>query len=485
MKTHDLRDVAHLRRTLQLSQEMRSPQSALSHPALRPLGLQRPRVPPVSVLAIPMQSSFEPRQFRLPLFGIAAAIATWASAATAVSSSELYTTAAYTYGRFETRTRFAAGDGVISSFFLWKDGSEMSDVFWNELDFEKLRANCEVETNALYGMPEMSHNAVFEPATPVDLCGEYHTYGYEWTPDYIAWFVDGAEIRRETGATAAAFRDNATQGMQIHFNIWPGDASFGGNFSPAILPVHQFINWVQYSSYTQDAFELEWREDFNGGLPAGWSTGSWASPKNLSTHVAGNVTFRDGYAILSLTEDNATGFTGAVPVDSNENSETTDGSESNGTSAESSAPTSPTSDSDVSDTVTESLPTEPPATTTTTATTSAPPTSTEPPTTTTTPSTNPSTTAPSTNPSTTAPNTPVVSPVPSGSATTSNTSSTPPSTDTNATASTVPPATTADPNTDAGSSGCACRIERGERTKPWGWLLSLFTLAALLRRRSR
>lgn len=232
----------------------------------------------------------------------------------AVRSGELFRTSAYQYGRFEARVRFAAGDGVVSSFFLWKNRSETATVFWNELDFEKVRADCELETNALYGLPEATHSETYEGME--ELCGAYHTYMYEWTPDYIAWSIDDVEIRRETGETAAAYAENTESGMQFRFNIWPGDASFGGHFDPAILPVHQYINWVQYSSYAEGTFEVEWREDFTGASrPSGWSTGSWPSPKNLSTHAHTNVNFVDGYAVLSLTADDATGFSGTVPID--------------------------------------------------------------------------------------------------------------------------------------------------------------------------
>jgi len=55
------------------------------------------------------------------------------SAASAVQSAELYRPQAYFYGRFEARIRFAPGEGVVSSFFLWKDGSS-STTSWNELD---------------------------------------------------------------------------------------------------------------------------------------------------------------------------------------------------------------------------------------------------------------------------------------------------------------------------------------------------------------
>ena len=234
-----------------------------------------------------------------------------ARAAFATKSGELYTSAAYGYGRYETRIRFAAGDGVVSAFFLWKDGSEKAGTFWNELDYEKIGANCQLQTNALYGNPSANHTT--KPTVSADLCGGFHLYTCEWTADYIAWSLDGKEIRRETGETAAAFAQNASMGMQIHFNIWPGDSSFGGNFSPSILPVHQYIDWVQFSSYANGAFTLTWREDFNGAAaPTGWLTGDWGSPKNLSTHDPRNVNFLGGYAVVSLTADDATGPAGAM-----------------------------------------------------------------------------------------------------------------------------------------------------------------------------
>jgi MYXO-CTERM domain-containing protein len=237
-----------------------------------------------------------------------------ATPARAVSSAELYRNQAYLYGRFEARIRFAPGDGVVSSFFLWKSGSEVSGAYWNELDFEKVGADCLLRTNALYGAPKVDTSQT--TTVSGDLCGEYHTYGFEWTPTYIAWAVDGVECRREAGAAATAFAQNASAGMQMHFNLWPGDASFGGTFDPAILPVRQYLSWVQYSSYADGVFTLQWREEFDGTtLPSGWAMGSWASPKNYSTHTPANVSFVGGIAVLSLTADDARGFTGDPPPD--------------------------------------------------------------------------------------------------------------------------------------------------------------------------
>jgi len=238
-----------------------------------------------------------------------------ASTALGMASAELYATEAHFYGRFEARIRHAPGDGVVSSFFLWKEGSSDANAYWNELDMEKVGANCEMHTNAYYGNPAVQHTQT--NTMPANICADYHTYAFEWAPTYISWSVDGKEFRRETGATATAFAQNATGGMTMHFNLWPGNSSFGGDISKTTLPVHEYISWVQYSSYDNGTFGAPSREEFDGSsIPAGWAVGNWSSPFNLSTHNPQNVSFVSGIAVMSLTNDNATGNPGTPPVDS-------------------------------------------------------------------------------------------------------------------------------------------------------------------------
>jgi endo-1,3-1,4-beta-glycanase ExoK len=115
----------------------------------------------------------------------------------------------------------------------------------------------------------------------------------------------------------AEYTQNAAQGMAIHFNVWVGNSSFGGVLAPSILPVNEYIDWVQYSSYANGTFRQQWREDFDAtSIPAGWAVGNWASPYNLSTHNPANVNFVNGVAVLSMTPDDATGYSGTPPADS-------------------------------------------------------------------------------------------------------------------------------------------------------------------------
>ena len=230
-----------------------------------------------------------------------------------MASAELYGTKAYTYGRFDARIQFAPGDGVVSAFFLWKEGSDAANAYWNELDYEKVGSDCHMQINNIYGNPKSQHQ---QTPSLSSICTAYHDYRFEWTPTYIAWVVDGKEIRRDTGADATSYAQNASAGMTFHFNIWPGNSSFGGNINNTTLPVHQYISWVEYSSYDNGNFNVQWHEDFqSSSIPSGWAVGNWSSPYNLSTHNAQNVAFVNGIAVMSLTADNATGSPGTPPAD--------------------------------------------------------------------------------------------------------------------------------------------------------------------------
>jgi endo-1,3-1,4-beta-glycanase ExoK len=188
------------------------------------------------------------------------------ASALAMASAELYSTKSYFYGRFDARIQFAQGDGVVSAYFLWKEGSEAANAFWAELDYEKVGADCHMQINNIYGKPKAQHQ---QTPTLSGTCTGYHDYRFEWTPTYIAWLVDGKEIPRDTGAAATAYAQNATAGMSFHFNIWPGDSSFGGNINNTKLPVAQYISWIEYSSYDNGNFKIQLRRQHQQHQVAG------------------------------------------------------------------------------------------------------------------------------------------------------------------------------------------------------------------------
>ena len=200
----------------------------------------------------------------------------------------------------------------MSSFFLWKDGSS-STTTWNELDYEKTHVELPDADQHLVGMGTQSPTIA---PTAAYCCSAYHTYTFEWTPHYIAWFVDGTQLRQETGAASSPSTHRTHPRARPSISMsGTGNASFGGVLDPSILPMNEYIDWVQYSSYTNGTFQQEWREDFDGAtIPAGWAVGNWQSPFNLSTHNAANVNLVNG-GRASTAGDDVTGYTGTPPAD--------------------------------------------------------------------------------------------------------------------------------------------------------------------------
>ncbi|WP_437723937.1 family 16 glycosylhydrolase [Sorangium sp. So ce861] len=248
---------------------------------------------------------------------IAAASLALAVSSTAVAKpykgGELYTPQGHLHGRIEVRMRMARGSGILSTFFTYKDGSEMSGAFWEEIDIEVFgKDNARSwQSNIITGMgtrvtSEQDHTA------DVSLADGYHTYTLEWTPTYVAWSIDGEEVRRSTGAQVASL----TNQQSLRFNLWSSEATeWVGPFDDSALPQHQFVNWIKYYRYNNGAFELAWQDDFDSLDSARWSKADWTFDGNRVDFDPQNVTVRDGTLVLSLTREGQTGFNGAVPRD--------------------------------------------------------------------------------------------------------------------------------------------------------------------------
>ncbi|WP_434040788.1 MULTISPECIES: family 16 glycosylhydrolase [Sorangium] len=248
---------------------------------------------------------------------LAAASLTLAVSSTAVAKpykgGELYTPQGYLHGRIEVRMRMARGGGILSTFFTYKDGSELSGAFWEEIDIEVFgKDNARSwQSNIITGMgtrvtSEQVHTA------DASLADGYHTYTLEWTPEYVAWSFDGREVRRTTGAQVATLTN--PQGLRM--NLWSSDVvEWVGAFDDSVLPQHQFVNWIKYYRYNNGAFELAWQDDFDSLDGARWSKADWTFDGNRVDFDPQNVTVKDGTLVLSLTREGQVGFNGAVPRD--------------------------------------------------------------------------------------------------------------------------------------------------------------------------
>lgn len=153
------------------------------------------------------------------------------------SGAEYRTSDIYGYGYYETSMQPIKNDGVVSSFFTYTGPSE--DNPWDEIDIEILgKDTTKVQFN-YYTNGVGNHEFMYDLG--FDASEGFHTYGFDWQPDHIAWFVDGKEVYRATENIPS------TPG-RIMMNTWPGIGvdewlrPFDGT-----TPLTAHYQWVTYN----------------------------------------------------------------------------------------------------------------------------------------------------------------------------------------------------------------------------------------------
>jgi hypothetical protein len=233
-------------------------------------------------------------------------------------SGELRTIESYRYGRFEVRMRSAGGSGVVSSFFTYHDYTSGGVENWNEIDIEILgRYTNFIQFNTI--TPGQVGHEFLRPVCIVPH-NAFHVYAIEWTPGYVAWFVEGEEVYRQTGPHIGELN----RYHKIMMNLWPPDfPDWSGPFDDAILPVYAYYDWVRYYAYTPgdgDAgtdsnFTQLWQDDFNFFDGTRWRKANHTFWGNNSDFIPENVVFHDSYMILCLTNNDSLGYNGATVED--------------------------------------------------------------------------------------------------------------------------------------------------------------------------
>lgn len=251
------------------------------------------------------------------LFLTSATLMAGTASAKPYKGGEIYSNQSFKYGRYEMRMRAAKGSGVLSTFFTYKNGSEIGNTFWEEIDIEIFGKNnaTQWQSNVIIGTNRPTSKTEGIHTAPVSLGDAYHTYVLEWTPNYIAWFVDGTEVRRINGGQ---FVTGLTNPQSIRFNLWAANiASWVGPWNDNILPVYQFINYIEYKPYiaATNSFGTGWRDDFNSFDTNRWGKANWTFNENLADFDPANVVVRNGILVLALTREGQTGYNGTPPAD--------------------------------------------------------------------------------------------------------------------------------------------------------------------------
>ncbi len=215
-------------------------------------------------------------------------------------SGEVRTKESYSYGRIETRMRSASASGVTSTIFTYNILSST----YNEIDIEIMgKDNNEVQYTT-FTPDEKGVN--FRQALNFNPHAAFHVHAIEWTPDYVAWYVDGYEIHRDNSDRIR------TLGLSqaIMMNFWmPNSVEWAGTFDDRSLPLYAMYDWVKFYDYTpgvNNNFTLRWTDNFSTFDNSRWVKSNSTFGSNLCDFKAQNVLIKDGYLILCMTKEGQT-----------------------------------------------------------------------------------------------------------------------------------------------------------------------------------
>ncbi|CEM33550.1 unnamed protein product [Vitrella brassicaformis CCMP3155] len=158
------------------------------------------------------------------------------------SAGEISSVEKFTYGRFEANIMVGTEtEGTISAFFLYKDLYEVGHMDltapWQEIDYEihgkGHYTQDPIQTTIITG--NVTHRQLAEkyyaaPGVLYDsdsqsafIKKQFHIFTIDWTPDYVAWYLDKRPLRVETTC--------ADEGKRRHVGELVSEYVAGGDLS--------------------------------------------------------------------------------------------------------------------------------------------------------------------------------------------------------------------------------------------------------------
>jgi beta-glucanase (GH16 family) len=128
----------------------------------------------------------------------------------------------FTYGYVESRMKLPATPGMFTAF--WMLPTDPSFQYKSEID---ILENLAGKSNVIYQTYHYNDrkdsfkvNDITQDTNgkcaSVDYAADFHTYGVDWQPDHIAYYIDGTECGRFTASEPGQISDDP---MQVIINL--------------------------------------------------------------------------------------------------------------------------------------------------------------------------------------------------------------------------------------------------------------------------
>jgi len=164
------------------------------------------------------------------------------------------------YGLIEARMRLPAGRGLWPAFWMMPEDKQFRWPLEGEIDILEWTGN---EPHRIIGaihfgdLPPGNVHYSETLRTPSVWNGEFHTFGVEWSPQRIRWYVDGREHGVATPDEAAPWPwvfDRKP--FHLILNVAVG-GTLGGDVVRDDLPATLDVDWVRV--YPRDCSEMRFQ----------------------------------------------------------------------------------------------------------------------------------------------------------------------------------------------------------------------------------
>jgi beta-glucanase (GH16 family) len=171
-------------------------------------------------------------------------------------SSAIETRDKFLYGRWEASLKPSSVPGVLNSFFTidWNntaDPSSNSNGTKQEIDFEFLTKSFVGNTGEVHIAIHAAGKKSFgvNPDTKLDFNPslDFHVWGFDVTPEYVEWFVNGKPLHRYIYSQHDITIDSP---YNVKFNVWSSEKWIGGPPEENVECVYQ-IDWIRFTPLDQ------------------------------------------------------------------------------------------------------------------------------------------------------------------------------------------------------------------------------------------
>lgn len=161
----------------------------------------------------------------------------------------------FKYGFFESRLKVPAGNGFLPAFWLMT-GDEQKYGQWpvcGEIDIMEVLGYAVNQNHGTihFGLPHKQDQGTYQPVKLTNFSTDYHTYGLEWMPGKMVWYVDGVKYHETS--------DWYSKTESGELNPYP--APFNHEFY-IILNLAVGNNWAGYPDETTDIKNSEYDIDY-------------------------------------------------------------------------------------------------------------------------------------------------------------------------------------------------------------------------------